>query len=103
MVFYTLIAPSGRKVQPPSGSCWRYTIEKMESEIKSNNIWFGSDGNGVPSIKKFLNQGKQGLTPITILSGKEIGTTDSAKRSLVELFKGIAAFETPKPHELATH
>ena len=101
--FYTLITPSGRKIEPPSGSCWRYTIEKMKTEIKSNNIWFGSDGNGVPRIKKFLTQGKQGLTPITILAGKNIGTTDSAKRNLVELFDGIAVFETPKPYELATH
>lgn len=101
--FYRLRTPSGREIEPPSGSCWRYTIEKMESEIKSNNIWFGSDGKGVPMIKKFLNQGKQGLTPNTILSGKEIGTTDSAKRCLVELFDGIAVFETPKPHELASN
>ena len=101
--FYTLITPSGREIEPPSGSCWRYTLEKMKTEIKSNNIWFGSDGNGVPRIKKFLNQGKQGLTPITILSGKDIGTTDSAKRNLVELFDGIAVFETPKPYEIATH
>jgi adenine-specific DNA-methyltransferase len=101
--FYNLRTPSGREIEPPSGSCWRYTIEKMESEIRSNNIWFGSDGKGVPRIKKFLNQGKQGLTPNTILSGKEIGTTDSAKRFVVELFDGIAVFETPKPHELASN
>jgi adenine-specific DNA-methyltransferase len=101
--FYTLITPSGRKIDPPSGSCWRYTKEKMAKEIKDNRIWFGSDGNGVPRIKKFLTEGRQGLTPETILSGKEIGTTDSAKRDLVSLFDGLSVFDTPKPKTLMKH
>ncbi|MFM1969104.1 MAG: hypothetical protein RL152_481 [Bacteroidota bacterium] len=101
--FYTLITPSGREIDPPSGSCWRYTKEKMEKEIKLNNIWFGSDGTGVPRIKKFLDQGRQGLTPTTLLNGKEIGTTDQSKRELVELFDGKSVFETPKPVGLISH
>jgi adenine-specific DNA-methyltransferase len=75
----------------------------MAKEIKDNRIWFGSDGNGVPRIKKFLTEGRQGLTPETILSGKEIGTTDSAKRDLVSLFDGLSVFDTPKPKTLMKH
>ncbi|MCK4981950.1 MAG: hypothetical protein KAS17_03450, partial [Victivallaceae bacterium] len=60
--FYTLSTPSGREVDPPSGSCWRYTLKKMKEAIKDNRIWFGSDGNGVPRIKKFITEGQQGLT-----------------------------------------
>lgn len=101
--FYTLTTPSGREIDPPSGSCWRYTKEKMEKEIKLNNIWFGSDGTGVPRIKKFLDQGRQGLTPTTLLNGKEIGTTDQSKRELVDLFEGKSVFETPKPVGLISH
>lgn len=101
--FYTLTTPSGREINPPSGSCWRYTKEKMEKEIDLNNIWFGSDGTGVPRIKKFLDQGRQGLTPTTLLSGKEIGTTDQSKRELVDLFDGKSVFETPKPVRLISH
>jgi adenine-specific DNA-methyltransferase len=101
--FYTLITPSGREIDPPSGSCWRYTKEKMDKEIKLNNIWFGTDGTGVPRIKKFLDQGRQGLTPTTLLNGKEIGTTDQSKRELVELFDGKSVFETPKPVGLISH
>jgi len=69
----------------------------MEEEIAKNNIWFGSDGKGVPRIKKFLDQGKQGLTPETIWWAKDVGTNDSAKREIVDLFAGVAVFETPKP------
>jgi len=101
--FYTLVTPKGREIEPPSGSCWRYTKEKMQKEISLKNIWFGSDGNGVPRIKKFIDQGRQGLTPNTILNGKLIGTTDQAKRELVELFNGKSIFETPKPVGLISH
>ncbi|MBW8334620.1 MAG: site-specific DNA-methyltransferase [Prolixibacteraceae bacterium] len=98
--FYTLKTPSGRSVDPPSGSCWRYTQTKMNEAIADNRIWFGNDGNGVPRIKKFLNEGQQGLTPETIWWAKEVGTNDTAKRELTRLFDGIAVFETPKPSSL---
>ena len=101
--FYTMITPNGRQVDPPSGSCWRYTKEKMQEAIEDNRIWFGSDGNGVPRIKKFLTDGKQGLTPESMLFANSVGTNDSAKRELVSLFDGIAVFETPKPTSLIQH
>ena len=98
--FYTLTTPAGRSVDPPSGSCWRYTKKRMDDAISDNRIWFGSDGNGVPRIKKFLNEGRQGLTPETIWWAKDVGTNDSAKRELVKLFSGVAVFDTPKPASL---
>lgn len=98
--FYELATPSGRKLQPPTGRCWLYTEVRMQEEISKNNIWFGADGNGVPRIKKFLNEGRQGLTPETLWSSKFAGTNDSAKRSLKELFDGLSVFDTPKPVDL---
>lgn len=101
--FYTLITPAGKELLPPSGSCWRYTLVKMQEAISDKRIWFGSDGNGVPRIKKFLHEGKQGLTPETLLTADSVGTNDSAKRELVNLFDGVAVFETPKPTTLVAH
>lgn len=98
--FYTLTSPKGLKFDPPSGSCWRYTQERMKQAIEDNRIWFGADGTGVPRIKKFLSEGKQGLTPETLLVAENVGTNDSAKRELVNLFDGVAVFETPKPVSL---
>lgn len=98
--FYELITPSGRKVSPPSGSCWRYTEKRMTEEISNNNLWFGKDGTGVPRIKKFLTQGRQGLTPVTLLTAKNNDTNDIGKRQLNELFDGISVFDAPKPVKL---
>lgn len=72
----------------------------MNEAIADNRMWFGNDGNGVPRIKKFLNEGQQGLTPETIWWAKDLGTNDTAKRELTKLFDGIAVFETPKPASL---
>lgn len=101
--FYTFVAPNGKSYNLPSGSCWRMTFEKMNEAVAQNKIWFGSDGNGVPRIKKYLSEGKQGLTPESIISSEKGGTNDSAKREIVELFNGKAVFETPKPVELIRH
>lgn len=51
--FYTIVSPTGKKHKPPKGRCWIYNEERMQEEIKNNNIWFGSDGNGVPRLKKY--------------------------------------------------
>ncbi len=98
--FYTLIAPNGKQHNPPKGTCWRYTQEKIKTEIEANNIWFGKDGNGVPRIKKFLAEAKSGLTPETLWLASEVGTNDFAKKHLIELFRDGDLFDTPKPESL---
>ena len=32
--FYTLVTPAGKELLPPSGSCWRYTLVKMQLMTK---------------------------------------------------------------------
>jgi adenine-specific DNA-methyltransferase len=98
--FYTLIAPNGKKHDPPKGTCWRYTWKRMQEEIASNNIWFGRDGNGVPRMKRFLLKAKAGLTPETLWLADDVGTNDFAKKSLLRMFPNEQVFETPKPESL---
>ena len=98
--FYTIVTPSGRRIDPPSGNCWRFTNDRLQELIKDNRIWFGLDGNNVPRQKVFLSEQDEGLTPHTIWTAEEVGTTDTAKRDLNALFEGTAVFETPKSVEL---
>lgn len=98
--FYTLVAPNGKRHDPPKGTCWRYTQEKISQEITANNIWFGKDGNGVPRIKKFLSEAKVGLTPETLWFAEDVGTNDFAKKHLIALFRNADLFDTPKPETL---
>lgn len=98
--FYELVAPNGKVHRPPEGRCWLYTQQRMTQEIRANNIYFGSDGNNAPRIKKFLRLEGGGLTPETLWKADEVGTNDSAKKHLIELFNGVVPFDTPKPEPL---
>ncbi len=98
--YYALRAPNGRIHHPPKGRCWVYTQAKMQEEIRQNNIWFGKDGNSAPRIKRFLSERREGLTPETLWRAKDVGTTTSAKKHLLALFKQKSLFDTPKPEQL---
>jgi adenine-specific DNA-methyltransferase len=98
--FYEFVAPSGKRHRPPEGRCWVYTWERMQAEIKAGNIWFGKTGNGVPRIKRFLQDSKAGLTPETLWRADEVGTNDDAKKHLLQMFPDQPVFDTPKPESL---
>jgi adenine-specific DNA-methyltransferase len=98
--FYTITTPSGRELDPPSGRCWVVTKERLQELIEDDRIWFGRDGDNVPRLKVFLSEARQGLTPHTLWKADEVGTTDSAKKDLIDLFSGYAVYETPKPVKL---
>ena len=99
--FYTLVAPNGKKHEPPKGTCWRYTMKKMQREIELSNIWFGKEGNGVPRIKKFLSKSEDsGLTPETIWKADAVGTNDEAKKGIMKLLPDHPVFDNPKPERL---
>ncbi|MDX2023272.1 MAG: site-specific DNA-methyltransferase [Deltaproteobacteria bacterium] len=98
--FYELTLPSGRKVSAPPGRCWVVTKRRMEELIVDNRVWFGAKGDNTPRRKAFLSEAREGLTPHTLWTAEEVGTNDSAKKALMNLFGGIEAFDTPKPVEL---
>lgn len=100
--FYTIEGPSGRVHKPPRGRCWVYPFPSFEELRKDNRIWFGRDGNSVPRLKKFLSETKVGLTPQTLWKADEVGTTETAKKEILDLFPDEKVFDTPKPEALIT-
>lgn len=97
---YEITTPSGRTVFPPSGYCWRLDQKTFRKYVQDNRIWFGPDGNNVPSIKRFLSEVKQGITPMTIWKYAEVGHSQDATKRLKELFGNKAYFEYSKPVDL---
>jgi len=99
--FYEIVAPNGKRHNPPKGRCWVYNKQRMAKEIASNNIWFGRDGNGVPRIKKFLANSNKGIVPETLWLSSFAGTNKDAKTHLHQLqIYDSALFDTPKPELL---
>jgi len=94
--FYTITTPSGRTVDLPHGNCWRFTQQKLTELIADNRIYFGATGRNVPRQKKFLNEASRGLTPETIWHADEVGTTDAATKTVIDILGDSATFETPK-------
>ena len=99
---YSIKCPGGRVIKgPPPGNYWRFSKENLWKRDADNRIWWGEDKNQVPAIKRFLSEVKQGLVPETIWTYKEVGHTQDAKKSLLEIFgEDFRVFTTPKPVEL---
>jgi len=98
---YPITLPSGRVVTPPNGRCWLLTKERYQEFLDDDRIWFGENGDAVPSVKKFITEVKDGMTPMTVWPYSEVGHTQDAKKEIKELFpKSKLPFETPKPTKL---
>lgn len=94
---YEIVTPSGRKTTPPSGYSWRLSRERFDEFVSDNRIWFGPNGDSVPSIKRFLSEVKQTIVPMTIWKHEDVGHSQSASQYLKRLFDDKAYFSYPKP------
>lgn len=98
---YVITNPMNKKeFRPPSGNSWGRPKEKVEEMIQNNEIWFGPNGESVPSIKRFLSEVKQGITPQTIWMREDVGDTQEGKKIIKNIFGNASIFETPKPPRL---
>lgn len=98
---YPITTPSGRVVEPPAGRCWRLSKNAFLERLQDNRIWFGADGNGVPRIKRFLNELKfDGMAPTSILFYKEVGHSQEGAKEVKDLIDGKGLFDGPKPVRL---
>lgn len=98
---YPITTPSGRIVEPPAARCWRLSRNAFRERLADNRIWFGSDGNSVPCIKRFLSELKfDGMAPTSILFYKEVGHSQEGAKEVVALFGDKGVFDGPKPVRL---
>ena len=80
---YQVTSPSGRVFSNPKGTYWRVSPEKFRELDNDNRIWWGESGDGVPRIKRFLSEVKQGVVPQTLWKHEEVGHTQEAKEELL--------------------
>lgn len=98
---YPITTPSGRVVEPPAGRSWSRSSKAFEERLRQNRIWFGSDGNGVPRMKRFLSElRKTGVTPMTIWKHGDVGHSQGATQALAKMFDDKKYFDYPKPVDL---
>ena len=98
---YSIQCPGGRRIPgPPGGRYWSIPKEKLQELDKDNRIWWGTDGNQTPALKRFLSEVKQGLVPETIWTYKEVNHTQGARKTLLQIFWDETPSFTTKPFEL---
>ncbi|WP_199422494.1 site-specific DNA-methyltransferase [Actinotalea solisilvae] len=82
---YPVRTPSGRLIPgPPRGTYWRISEAKFRELDADNRIWWGTDGNNSPAVKRFLSEVADGRTPQTLWTYQEVGHTQDAKKTLLK-------------------
>ncbi len=96
---YPITTSAGVVRYPPEGRCWSRTEEQWLDIVKSGRAYFGQDGKGAPSIKRYLSEATL-IVPNTWWPHTECGHSDEAKKEIMRLFPGATPFSTPKPERL---
>lgn len=92
---FEIIAPNGKRHLPTNGRCWRFSKEKIKELQNDNRLWFGTDGNGVPRIKRFLSEMPNGIVPQNLMLYQEVGSNQDGNKELTEIFN-TQIFNFPK-------
>lgn len=95
---YEITTPSGIKMLPPEGRCWRHLESVYKELLAEGRLWFGVDGSGVPRKKTYLNE-RQGKGIWTWWTNTEVGHTQEATQEVAAIL-GKAIFDYPKPIRL---
>jgi adenine-specific DNA-methyltransferase len=96
---YTITTPAGNSFNPPMSRSWGISKERFSELVSENRIWFGKDGKGMPRLKRFLSDVKDGRVSKTIWLRVEVGDNQEAKRE-TKVFDSESVFSTPKPERL---
>jgi len=99
---YPVTCPSGRTIEgPPKGRYWAVSPEHFQVLDEDKRIWWGTDGNNMPRLKRFLSEVQEGVVPQTIWLHTEVGNTQEAKKEVLPYATSVNdVFQTPKPERL---
>lgn len=100
---YEATSPSGKIFRPSVGSYWRVSKEKFQELDANGRVWWGTNGDNMPRLKRFLSEVKQGVVPQTLWLYRDVGHTQEAKqelKALIDFENSESVFITPKPTRL---
>ncbi len=103
---YEVSSPSGKKFSNPKGTYWRVSYEKFLELDRDKRIWWGEAGDGVPRLKRFLSEVKDGVVPQTLWKYETVGHTQEAKEELLEFVdfsESENILNSVKPSRLLRH
>lgn len=98
---YSHTFSNGTVWTPPSGTFPRYSEARLTEMEANGEIWFGKNGDAVPSRKTYLSSLEdKGIVATTIIPHELGGHNHEAEEEVKSLFGGVNAFSSPKPVRL---
>jgi adenine-specific DNA-methyltransferase len=97
--FFEVTLPSGRVITPPEGRSWGIAPATFKQLVADNRIWFGTSGDNVPRIKRFLAESEGQVVP-SHWDMSEVGSNDEASKEVADVLEVPKVFDTPKPTRL---
>ena len=100
---YDIVTPTGVRLRPPKGRCWAALQPEFERLRAEGRVYWPKSGSGRPRIKQYQAE-RKGLVPMTLWPSVEVGTTQSSKKHLMEIFEDYdesdLRIHAPKPVDL---
>ncbi|MCT8972477.1 site-specific DNA-methyltransferase [Microbaculum marinisediminis] len=97
---YEVVLPSGRKVKPAAGRHWSLPQEVFKAEREAGRIYFGKNGDALPTVKAYLADGRDKVIARTWWPYRLVGGNQDAKKQILQILGDDCDFITPKPTEL---
>ena len=100
---YEVTSPSGRKFKPSVGNYFRVSKERFVELDRDGRIWWGSNDDSMPRLKRYLSEVRKGVVPQTLWHQADVGHTQEAKKELVGILRferSEDVFNTVKPTRL---
>ena len=100
---YEVVGPTGKTFGPGMGRYWRSSYDKFLDLDRDTRIWWGEHGEGMPRLKRFLSEVRQGIVPQTLWNHEEVGHTQEAKKELLANVKFKQTENVLKPVKPTRH
>lgn len=97
---YSVTLPSGRAVRPAAGRHWSLPERVFRGEREAGRIYFGADGNSMPTVKAYLADGRDEIIARTWWPYRAVGGNQDAKKEILNILGDDCEFITPKPVSL---
>lgn len=101
-LYYPIVNPKTKKeIWPSRQRVWAYEEPATKKNLAENRVWWGSNGDGMPRIKKFRSEVQDGIVPSTWWTREDAGDNQESSRELKALLPDVeTVFDTPKPTRL---
>ena len=99
---YSVALPSGRIVKPAAGRHWSLPESVFDAERSAGRIYFGKHGDAMPTVKAYLQDGRDKVIARTWWPYRFAGGNQDAKKEILNIVGAESDFITPKPVSLVS-